>query len=1055
MNVSNCNFAVTDETNKLLQRFWELEDFPKDYILSHEEMQCENHFKQTTIRLEDGRSSVSLPKKSDSNVLGDSFNTAEQRFRWLENRLDKNDDIKQQYKEFINEMIEMEHLEPVPSEALKTEASEVFYLPHHHITKESTTTKLRVVFDASAESSSDLSLNDILLVGPAIQDNLFSVLLRFRMHRIALSAHIAKMYSQIGLNDDDRDFHRILWRPSKDQPVKQYRMTRVIYGVASSAFHATRSLQEVGNLSNNPRLQRTIKRDFYIDDLLTGADTPEDACKLQQDATATLALFGMLLRKWTSSIVTVLQQLDDSMCELTESVFLQDPTFSIKTLGIRWFPKDDAFTFSTRALEDSPKTKRGLLSDTASVFDPMGWLFPVTVVFKCLLQRCWIMGLNWDAQLPNDLASEWTSWRKKLSILSQLRIKRTVLPKSTTSTMQLHLFTDASEKAYGAALYLRCTDDNGMVTSSLVASKSKVAPVKTVSLLRLELCAAHLGVKLLKSVESSLSNLELPLQRSKAWTDSTIVLAWLSALPKSWKTFVANRVSEIQEALHPSCWGHVLTKDNPADFVSRGIEATQLIDKTLWWRGPRWLSETEDHWPVAMKPPGETALERRERKPRVLVTSESQPKKQFERFSNFNCLLRTICYCNRFLKKLKNAPSGTKVNIDNHEMQVALTQLFSLLQKEHFEGEINTMRISGRFPKNCPLASLNPILDNNGLLRVGGRLLHTELPEIAKHPVLLKGNHHVITLLVRHTHAEVLHGGTQMTLAKRRENVWLIRGRDVVRHVIKNCITCSRFSSKVNSPLMGQLTQSRVTPSRPFTTTGLDFAGPFTIKTTTLRNAKQMKAFLALFVCFSTKFVHLELVSTVACIAALRRFVSRRGLPNVVYSDNGTNFVGAKRELEELQKVLNSSETQNELATYAANKNFQWLTIPPRAPHFEGLWEAAIKSAKHHLRRIVGTTALTFEELTTVFTQIEAMLSSRPLQPLSEDVNYLTALTAGHFLIGAPLNSVPDIGNNMNDSERWQLIQQMSRRRRSTSQHNSDGTNGPHSLRISRWEISL
>ena len=164
-----------------------------------------------------------------------------------------------------------------------------------------------------------------------------------------------------------------------------------------------------------------------------------------------------------------------------------------------------------------------------------------------------------------------------------------------------------------------------------------------------------------------------------------------------------------------------------------------------------------------------------------------------------------------------------------------------------------------------------------------------------------------------------------------------------------------------------------------------------------------------------------------ACIAAVRRFVPRRGLPNVVYSDNGTNSVGAKCELDELQKVSSSSETQNELATYAANRNSQWLTIQPRAPHFGGLWEAAIKSAKHHLRRIVGTTALTFEELTTGFTQIEAMLNSRPLQPLSEDVNDLTALTPGHFLIGAPLNSVSDIGNSMKDSKRWQLIQQMSR----------------------------
>ena len=455
-------------------------------------------------------------------------------------------------------------------------------------------------------------------------------------------------------------------------------------------------------------------------------------------------------------------------------------------------------------------------------------------------------GTGLGCATSSDLASEWTSWRKKLSILSQLRIRRTVLSESTTSTMQLHLFTDASEITYGAAVYLRGADDKGTVTSSLVASKSKVAPVKTVSLPRIELCAAHLGVKLLKTGESSLSNLELPLQRSKAWTDSTIALAWLSELPNSWKIFVANRVSEIQEALHLCCWGHVLTKDNPDDFVSRGIEATQLIDKPLWWRGPHWLSKTEDHWPVAMKPPGETALERRERKPRVLVTSESQPVIQFERFSNFNRLLRTICYCNRILKKLKNAPTGRKEIIDNQEIKVALTQFFSLLQKEQFEAEINTMRISRRFPKNNPLASLNPFLDNTGLLRVGGRLLHSELPETAKHPVLLKGNHHVITLLVRHTHAEVLHGGTQMTLAKLRENVWLIRGRDVVRHVIKKFITCFRFSSKVKAPLMGQLTQSIVTPSRPFTTTGLDFPGLFTIKTTTLKNAKQMKASLAL-----------------------------------------------------------------------------------------------------------------------------------------------------------------------------------------------------------------
>nr|XP_034174770.1 uncharacterized protein LOC117601734 [Osmia lignaria] len=638
------SFHVTTSLDKTLNKFWEIEEFIDKQYLSAEERAAEDLFKQSTVRDADGRYCVRLPFNEQKQLLGNSREIAQKRFYALERKLHLDQDLLVRYSEFLKEYEDLGHM----TQVIVNEVTEGFYLPHHAVVKESSeTTRVRVVFDASAKTSTGISLNDTLLNGPILQDTLYKLLLRFRSYTYVLTADIEKMFRQIRVHPDDRIFQRILWRDSRDQPVKTYQLNTVTYGTASAPFLAVRCLQQLANDEQHkfPLAAAIFKRDFSMDDLLTGASTREEALKIRDEAISLARLGGFNLRQWTSNDVELIQDLELSNHERTLSLDIDETR---KALGIGWNPRTDNILYTIRATESTPRpTKRTILSQIAQLFDPLGLLGPVIVRAKIIMQQLWKANITWDESVPQSILTMWVEFRQELPHLNKFSIPRKTIIDNPT-TIQLHGFADASESAYGACIYLRSVNKLGDCKVSLLCAKSRVAPVKTISLPRLELCAAKLLANLFKEVIRALNHLRI--ERVVLWSDSTITLHWIKTPPHLLKTFIANRVSEIQEQTDIQAWRHISSAENPADFISRGLTPIQILNNQLWLKGPHWLSHREETWPFIKLP---TIDVPEKRNLNVLLTT-IDASYLVDRFSSIRKLNRVLAYILRFYNNCKD-----------------------------------------------------------------------------------------------------------------------------------------------------------------------------------------------------------------------------------------------------------------------------------------------------------------------------------------------------------------------------------------------------------------
>ena len=983
------------------------------------------------------RYQVNMPRKLEKRQLGESKTQALQRYHQNARSLMKKGGL-QQFQDALQEYVDMGHARLCTAEELLMPSRLSYYLPMFGVTKaSSTTTKLRIVFDASAVTTSGWSLNDTLEAGPMLHPKLAEILIKFRRYRVALTGDITKMYRQLLLTPEDQQFHRFFHKSDPEKPPQVYCMSRVTFGVTCSPFLAVRTLQQTAADFGKqyPTAQRHIEQSFYVDDLLGGADSVEETKLLYRQLAGTLQKGGFTLRKYRSSSQEVLDIIPAEMKETVPTKEMVDSHSEAhpKALGVIWNSVDDTMRIDVDYLGGDVRSKRDVLLDTFKTFDVMGWITPAILPMKILIQELWKLGVDWNEPLPEEKLLIHQKWRKELPTLAEVSIPRCYFLKEPALTIQLHGFSDACEEAYGAVIYLRTTYSNHLPTSRLVTAKSRVAPIKQRTLPELELCAA---VLLAQMLETTATILEIPDDQVFGWVDNTIALCWLRKTSSRYDTFVGNRIATATRHYSPSIWKHVPTLENPADCASRGTTAQELKEHRLWWNGPEWLI-TE---PLQVPPqPSATEVDKhkdyRVKASACLHLTAAPTVWLADRWSSYHTLNKITAWILRAALNFKRLRTTIPLNKDRYLTMEELTSadqfLMKRAQKRSYNAEITvlTSNPTETVGNTSKLLSLSPFLDEMGVMRVGGRLENSSLTYLQKHPVILSPTDPLTSLILSSRHTKLKHNGPTALIAAVSEELHVKGVKHLARTICQRCIVCKKVAAKAHQQLMGQLPADRVTKTPAFAITGVDYAGPFDIKTSHIRRASTMKGFLAVFVCFNTKAVHLEVVTTQtteAFLAALKRFVSRRGLPTDIYSDNGGNFRGAANDLEKLYQLLKTDEWQDSLRAFFLENHVNWHFIPERAPHFGGLWEAAVRSAKYHLKRVVGEQKLTYEEFSTITTQIEACLNSRPLLAMdSHSPDGVQTLTPGHALIGRPLVAYPEtqIPPTAITHNRWTLQQ--------------------------------
>lgn len=987
-----------------LNRIFETNDIEDDSESSDTEEQkfCEEHYVNTHYRDDNGKYVIKMPFKDNAEpVLGDSRKKAIATFFQLEKKFQKNEALRVEYTKFIHEYIAMNHMQISNDDAFG------YYLPHHAVFKQSTTTKLRVVFNASQVSTNGKSLNEQLAIGKTKQRDILAIMIAWRFNKYACTSDIEKMYRQIWVHPSQRKFQKIIWRDSPDQPLREYCLLTVTYGMANAPYVAIRTLFQLANDSQEkfPAIAELIRDNFFMDDNMFGDDSFEELYDSYDGIRKVMRSGGFNLRKWSTNCNELREIIPENDLETPLN---SDDNF-VKTLGVLWQTNTDTLYLNVEQnSSDNIRTKRQLLSQISTLYDPMGWLAPVILQAKMIMQSVWLLNIGWDEKVPIEIVNEWLKIKTQLNDIKRFGIPRWV-NSTKKSVIELHAFCDASQKGMAAVAYVR-TINEGKIDVSLLMAKYRVAPIKSLTIPKLELSAAHLLSKVVKKI---LLSTKFKFSRVCLYSDARVALDWINGNPNRWKVFVKNKVNRINKNVEKENWHHVSTKCNPADCASRGLLPNELLKHSMWWFGPEFLHKndviipTDDYTTIQDDGSNERVVEA------LLCNVQANTLPQATTFAE--------------LKRKVASKSQSDEALTVRDLEQAELEILQTIQQEIFGEEINCLKKGKNISKSSRLISLGVFLDDNNIIRVGGRLRNAELDYDAKHQILLPSNHAVSTLIVKEAHENCIHGGPRLTEAVLREKFWLINSQCNIKKVINHCQQCVVCRGRTLTQKMADLPAVRVTKTtRAFINCMVDYAGPIQIKTSTLKAAKIVKAYIAIFVCMVVKAVHIEPVSDMtseAFIAALRRMTARRGRPVQIFCDNGTNFVGASREIVDMSK-----EEEEKVTFELTNMKISFRFSPAGSPHFNGLVEAAVKSVKLHLKRSIGEVKLTFEELATTLYQIEAAVNSRPLCALSNDAHEKSALTPAHFLIGTSMAAIPEedvLEANINWLTRWKLVQRI------------------------------
>ena len=1050
-------FPAASQTQKLAsicERQWQLEEMPFDNVsetLTQDEIFATQKVEQLlSYDPKAQRFTIGLLFRTKPVLLNNYFSAIAR----LDNMLRKlkqnkthaqlyNDVVQQYIKDDIVELIQ----DPVANDKNRTD---VYYMPHRAIVKEAReTTKVRPVFDASAKTPSGFSLNDHILPGPSLHADLLAIQVKFRSYKLCASSDVKSMFTNISMQETDRDFIRFLWKNPVEtkinQPVQIYRFKTVLFGLRDAPYAAMSALQAIAklhlkNAGNNTLLKQaceTILTAMYVDDLIFGANTSFELQQLSQEIIKVLKTASFHLRKWASNDTHFLQTLPKEHRAAAAEISLHakdeeynDDPATMSQLGYTWSPAADTLMFKayTKLHLLNKNTKTCVARLLAMIFDPLGIVSPFILLARKILKQTFVLDLNWKEHLPSDLHKTWQTWVNDTKNLHKIIIPRYV-PNNETTTV--HVTTDASVDGLGVAIYLRTKIDNKW-QSNLLLAKSKVAPKKTLTVPRLELTAAVLAVKMATFVHEQL---QISKDKIFIYSDSLVVLYWITKNPNDLIPFVANRIKVIQQ--HAYQFSYVNTKDNPADHASRGLTVQQLLSSN-WFHGPPFLTLSRKEWPD--RTIDFTAINKNEGlkkqvilampaltirlKPGKFHSKEAPPPQSLCNLVSYKdsyyALIKQTARIMKIIqvwydKTKASIATGNKKPREKRDIthfpqpslylhQKAKYYWLSEIQKQHFEKDLQALVAKQPIAKHSQLRKLAPsVKDKFGyqIIHLNSRVFTQDQKEGPLQLPVIPSNSAFTALLIQHYHVVNQHAGVDWLHFYLRQQYFIIKSRQVIRQQYKKCVTCQKVNTTQFQQIMAPLPFARINQNPPYTYCGLDHTGYLEIKDSYDENHIS-KAYIVLFCCMTTRSVTLELVhscNTDDFLMAVQRLAAERGMPQVFMSDNHQTYKCAETIVA---KAIEATITE---AGKKQQLPFKWVYSTSMQSSTGGAWEALIKSLKQPLHKILPKALLSYVELQTILKTIQRHLNDRPL--MSTAVDTIEALTPSMLTHGHKLTPFP------------------------------------------------
>ena len=636
-----------------------------------------------------------------------------------------------------------------------------------------------------------------------------------------------------------------------------------------------------------------LNKNLYVDDFWSGCDQPDTGIQMYEEATSVLAEGGFHLTKWVTSDPSLGEKLNVSSKDVCS------------ILGFNLDLKQDNFTFTQLDFSQLSieYTKRVLLSLVASIFDPLGMLGPFSMYAKIIIQKLWRLGYTWDETVTHDLVLEIQNWIDSSKYVKNFVLKRVYFPDipwTTIKNLEIISYSDASNHAFRSVVYMRTYRSDGSCATSFIASKSRVSPLQRLTIPRLELLGCVTSARLVSSIISDLefhsNNIEVTV---KHYTDSTVALSWIKSDPFTLQLFVSNRVTLIQSLSDPTCWFHTPGTENPSDILSRGCLMDQLLSNENWLNGPSSIESVNNNNDLTFESLNNDTIDiiNSERVTHCLVsvTNNFELNFNFCKFSNYDTLLRVMCYILRFAYNCRHPVARIGGPFSLLEFQIAEMRLIYIEQRHVYMSEICKLS-QNKSIFDSALNRLNPFLDGNGILRMStGKLENNKtLPFESKYPVIVPAGH-LAELILRYEHIFLKHSSALHMINTINSKFWIIGGKTVANRVVRMCARCNRFDNRPIAQPAPYLPSFRANEAPAFTLTGLDHCGPFYC-----RDEGDRKYYVLLLTCAVTRSLHLEVVGSLEMndtLLGLRRFAARRGLPSVIFSDNSTTFQSVQNHM--------------------------------------------------------------------------------------------------------------------------------------------------------------